>query len=119
MTNSSPHGARKIHGKVVHGVNIDAETRCGHWQKPTDIIALRMKCCSKWYSCYDCHTALVDHPPQTWPRDQHDQPAVLCGVCGAVLNIASYLRCDFQCPHCQAAFNPRCETHYHLYFELD
>ena len=119
MARPSLHGARKIHGEVVHGVDVDAATRCGHWRSPTDVIALRMKCCHKWYPCYDCHTALAEHPPQAWPLDQHDQPAVLCGICGVVLSIATYLRSGFQCPHCRTAFNPGCQTHHHLYFELD
>ena len=117
MANSSTT-VREIHGQAVCGVTVDAETRCGHWHGPTDIVALRMKCCRAWFPCYDCHTALADHPAQVWTLEERDTGAVLCGACGKVLSIEDYLACDSRCPGCDAAFNPRCANHYHLYFEV-
>jgi uncharacterized CHY-type Zn-finger protein len=108
---------REVHGQVVHGVGIDAETRCAHWHGPTDVIALRMKCCGRWYPCFDCHAELVEHPPEVWPLAERDAGAVLCGACGAVLGIDAYLGCESTCPECTAAFNPGCALHHHLYFE--
>jgi uncharacterized CHY-type Zn-finger protein len=34
------------------------------------------------------------------------------------LTILQYLNCQAACPACRARFNPRCELHYHLYFEM-
>jgi uncharacterized CHY-type Zn-finger protein len=34
------------------------------------------------------------------------------------LTIRQYVNCGSQCPKCGHAFNPRCSSHYHLYFEL-
>lgn len=47
-----------------------------------------------------------------------DEKAILCGRCHEELSIATYLAHD-TCPHCHAAWNPRCEGHYHLYFEME
>jgi uncharacterized CHY-type Zn-finger protein len=33
------------------------------------------------------------------------------------MTIAEYLSGNNHCPHCNAAFNPNCNKHYHLYFE--
>lgn len=110
---------REIHGQVVRGVDVDAQTRCGHWHGPTDVMALQMKCCGAWFSCYECHAESAEHAAAVWPIAERDAGAVLCGVCGAVLSIASYLASDSTCPRCEAAFNPGCATHHHLYFETD
>ena len=117
MGKSSP-GVREIHGQSVRGVTVDAETRCSHWRGPTDIIALRMKCCGEWFPCSECHAALADHPAQVWTLEERDSGAVLCGACGRVLSIDDYLACDSRCPGCGAAFNPGCANDYHLYFEV-
>jgi len=109
---------REVHGQQVHGIDVDAETRCGHWHGPTDVIALRMKCCGDWFPCFDCHAETTDHPAAVWPLAERDAGAVLCGSCGEVLRIEDYLASDSTCPNCSAAFNPGCATHYHLYFEV-
>ena len=108
---------RMIHGKDVFGVDVDANSRCAHWNSELDIIALRFKCCGRWYSCFDCHQALADHVAEVWPRSERDANAVLCGGCGSQLSINEYLNCNSTCPKCMAAFNPGCAKHYHLYFE--
>ena len=102
---------------TVHGRLVDAETRCVHWHGPADIIAIRFRCCGRFYACHDCHAELETHPPARWPRDAFDTPAVLCGACGHVLTIRRYLQSAHQCPACGRGFNPRCALHHHLYFE--
>lgn len=101
---------------MIHGVELDAETRCAHWHSPLDVIAIRASCCGEYYACAQCHDALADHPLTPWPRERRDTPGVLCGVCRAELGIAEYLACDHTCPRCGASFNPRCSLHHHLYF---
>ncbi len=108
---------RIVHDQEIHGIEIDAETRCLHWHSPLDIIALRFKCCERWYPCFDCHAAVADHEPLVWPRDEFDEKAVLCGSCGEQISIEDYLAGGSECPKCVSAFNPGCAKHYHLYFE--
>jgi uncharacterized CHY-type Zn-finger protein len=101
----------------VLGLDLDDQTRCAHWRSPLDVIAIRMRCCGDYYACRDCHDALAGHPAAVWPRAQWDRPAVLCGVCGAELSVRAYMACTNRCPSCDAAFNPGCRLHHHLYFE--
>ena len=108
----------RIHGVDVLGVDVDADTRCGHYAGPTDVIALKFKCCNAWYSCIDCHRAVADHATVTWSVSERDERAILCGVCGHQLTITAYLGCESTCPNCGAGFNPGCAAHHHLYFEI-
>ena len=101
----------------VFGVDLDAQTRCTHYHSPVDIIAIKMRCCGLYYACKDCHDALADHAIAVWPREEWDEPAVLCGACGTELTIRQYLGCSHRCPACAAAFNPRCGNHHHFYFQ--
>jgi uncharacterized CHY-type Zn-finger protein len=101
----------------VNGIDIDGETRCRHYNKPVDIIAIKMKCCGTYYACKDCHDALAGHTIQVWQRSEWNEQAVLCGACGAELSIRQYLDCDNVCPACKSPFNPSCRNHYHYYFE--
>ena len=103
---------------VVHGLNVNARTQCAHYHSERDLIAIRHKCCGEYYACIACHAALAGHPPAVWPRTERAARAVLCGNCHHELTISEYLACDNTCPHCQAAFNPGCANHYHLYFEV-
>jgi len=102
----------------VRGLNVDAQTRCLHYHSPLDIIAIKMKCCATYFACKDCHEALADHPIELWPSSEWETPAILCGSCRAELSIANYLKSNSRCPHCQAAFNPRCSKHHHVYFAV-
>lgn len=108
--------AKTQSSKVVRGVNVDAETRCEHWHSELDIIAIKFRCCGEYYPCFECHSALADHPASTWPVESYQEPAVLCGACGSELTIETYLSCGSKCPSCRASFNPSCELHHHLYF---
>ena len=106
-----------IHGETVVGVEVDAQTRCFHWHGERDVIAIKFKCCERWFPCYECHAALEKHSPQVWAHDEFDTKAILCGVCGHQLTINDYLNCDSTCLKCDSHFNPGCANHHHLYFE--
>lgn len=107
-----------VHGEQVHGVGIDAQTRCRHYHSDLDIIAIKFKCCGKWYPCFECHEELTNHEHNTWPLDQRNELAVLCGGCGYQLSVAEYLDSSSSCPECSSSFNPGCKKHYYLYFAL-
>lgn len=107
---------RTIQGEEVRGVDIDAQTRCGHWHGELDIIAIKFKCCGEWFPCFECHASEADHTASVWPTDEIDTEAVLCGACGHHLSITEYLDCGSACPKCKSKFNPGCTKHYHLYF---
>jgi len=96
---------------------LDAQTRCIHYSKPADVIAIKMKCCGAYYACEECHDAVAHHAIEVWPRGEWDRVAILCGVCGTELTVRQYLVCSNQCPGCDAMFNPGCRNHYHFYFE--
>ena len=116
----------------LRGVAVDPETRCAHWDTRVDVVALRFGCCEAYYPCDVCHDAATDHEAEPWPRDRFDEPAVLCGACGATLTAREYLDGDGEaqsasssrakpdndaCPRCGAAFNPGCRKHRDRYFE--
>lgn len=100
------------------GPTVDGQTRCVHYHGPTDVIAVKFPCCGDYYPCFECHREAAGHPARTWPADRRDEPAILCGVCGTVLPIATY-RSVAACPDCDAAFNERCRRHWPLYFDED
>ena len=101
---------------TVHGLQLDPETRCAHWHSPRDIIAIKMRCCGRYYACRECHDAMETHAVEVWPEAEWGQPAVLCGACGHELSISEYLACESRCTACGAGFNPGCHKHRHLYF---
>lgn len=106
-----------LHGHEIFGIGIDDETRCEHWKSELDIVAIRFKCCGRWYSCFDCHGALSAHTPQVWPEAEFAAEAILCGSCGHRQSIGDYLKGVPSCPACGKGFNPGCARHRDLYFE--
>lgn len=102
----------------VKGKPVDDQTRCVHYNSPLDVIALKFKCCKDYYPCFQCHEETAGHPAEVWSKGEKNQRAVLCGVCQNELTIDQYLQSGNHCPFCQAAFNPGCSRHYHLYFEI-
>ncbi|MEC9285338.1 MAG: CHY zinc finger protein [Pseudomonadota bacterium] len=107
----------QVKGETVFGLDIDAETRCGHYRTDRDVVAIRFYCCRHWYACHDCHIALADHPAEVWPRQLWGERAILCGACGEHLSVRQYLKGVSACPSCAVHFNPGCQLHHHLYFE--
>lgn len=108
----------KIEGTTVFGKSIDKQTRCIHWHSALDVIAIKFKCCDKYYPCFSCHEEEADHKHEVWAKDEFDQKAILCGVCGHEMSIQEYMDSNNLCPKCEASFNPGCSNHYHLYFDL-
>ncbi|MBN3518946.1 chromophore lyase [Algoriphagus lutimaris] len=108
-----------IGGINIYGKPIDQQTRCQHWHSELDVIAIKFKCCEKYYPCFSCHEEEADHEPKVWPKSEFDFKAILCGVCGTELSISEYQKSNNSCPKCMAAFNPGCSKHYHLYFETE
>lgn len=109
------------HSKPIQlrGKPIDAASRCVHWHSPRDILAIQFACCGEWYPCYQCHIETADHPVKRWPKSSFaTQEALACGNCWQTMTIHQYFQSGSCCPHCGANFNPGCQTHWHLYFEL-
>lgn len=106
----------RIHGHEVRGVDVDDETRCAHYGTARDVVAIKFACCETYYPCHQCHAEVADHDAERWPVERRDEPAVLCGACGAELAVQEYMGVD-SCPVCEAPFNPACADHYHHYFE--
>lgn len=107
-----------IFGETVNGNDVDAQTRCAHYHREVDIIAIKFKCCGEWFPCFECHSEIAKHQAEVWKADNFDEKAILCGVCGYQLKIEEYLNSDSICPNCQSGFNPNCAKHYDLYFEI-
>lgn len=107
----------EIHGERVYGAVVDGQTRCTHHSSELDIIAIKFKCCGRWYPCFECHTEADDHKGRVWPAKEFSKLAVMCGSCGHKLAINEYLKCGFSCPACERKFNPGCDKHHQFYFE--
>lgn len=112
-----PHD-RMISGVLVKGKVIDNQTRCSHYHTSLDIIAIKFKCCDTYYPCYSCHKEATNHESITWPLNERDRKAILCGVCGHELTIEEYMASSNTCTSCQSLFNPNCKKHYDLYFAM-
>jgi uncharacterized CHY-type Zn-finger protein len=106
-----------VNGKTVFGQTVDSQTRCVHWATVKDVIAIRFRCCDRYYPCFECHRQDADHPADRWPESEWGTPAILCGVCRSELTIDEY-RSVSGCPNCAAEFNENCALHAHLYFEV-
>ncbi|MGC8803403.1 MAG: CHY zinc finger protein [Bacteroidales bacterium] len=108
----------EINGITVYGIEIDRHTRCQHYHSDIDIIAIRLKCCNRYYACNSCHNAMESHDIIPWPETEFNEKAVLCGMCGHELTINEYLKAKFSCPQCGSNFNPNCSKHYSIYFGI-
>ncbi|MBI2743937.1 MAG: hypothetical protein HYX48_08490 [Chlamydiales bacterium] len=94
-------------------------TGCVHYHGPLDVIAIKFKCCLRYWACFYCHEAGADHPAERWDASEYETLAILCTCCGAELTIREYLSCNMECPKCSAGFNPGCKEHYHLYWAVN
>lgn len=102
----------------VKGKLVDNETRCEHYHSPLDVIAIKFKCCGDYYPCYECHEEIANHKATVWKKEERNTKAIFCGVCKTELTIQQYFDSKNQCPNCGVSFNPNCERHYGLYFEM-
>lgn len=104
----------------VYGQVLDAFTRCSHYHTDLDIVAIRFKCCNKYFPCYQCHDELRNHHTQRWTTSEleKDEPVILCGSCQQQLTFSQYIGGGSRCVYCDARFNPKCALHYDLYFDL-
>ena len=101
----------------VYGATVDSETRCKHYHSTLDVVAIKFKCCGRYYPCYKCHMEAEDHSIQRWQANELDNLAILCGVCKTELPINEYIGAT-KCPNCGADFNPGCKNHFDIYFDL-
>ncbi|WP_408606663.1 CHY zinc finger protein [Domibacillus epiphyticus] len=106
-----------IKGQNVRGSVLDDETRCAHYHKEIDRIAIKFYCCQTYYPCHSCHEEDGCGSAKVWPKERFDEKAVLCGGCGHELTVQEYLDCQSKCPNCSTSFNPGCSLHKHFYFE--
>ncbi len=102
----------------MKGKITDEFSRCIHFHSSLDVIAIKFKCCNEYYPCYNCHEEEADHEHEAWNKNEFDSKAVLCGICKNEMTITEYLASGNQCPFCHVAFNPNCNKHYYLYFEV-
>ncbi len=102
---------------IVKGKTVDDETRCVHYHSALDVIAIKFKCCNSYYPCYYCHEEEAGHEAELWQKNEFETPAILCGICKTAMTINQYKACNYHCPFCNSAFNPKCSNHNHLYFE--
>lgn len=100
----------------IHGHIIDDQTRCKHYSSEKDIIAIKFKCCNKYYPCYKCHNDLEDHPISVWKKTEFDELAIVCGICKTEQSINHYVKTG-KCSSCKSEFNDGCKSHHQIYFE--
>ena len=81
-----------------------------------DVVAIKMKCCNKFYACIKCHDEMEEHQAETWSKSEFDDKVVLCGNCRCEMTVNAYLflKC---CPDCDHEFNDKCKNHFHYYFD--
>ncbi|MGQ3413374.1 CHY zinc finger protein [Natrinema sp. LN54] len=108
---------QSIGSHTVYGVEVGPETRCAHYDTDRDVVAFKFDCCERYYPCFRCHEESTAHEAVPWPRGRFDEPSVLCGACGTELTVPDYRAADYNCPACDAPFNPGCANHAELYFE--
>ncbi|MFB4161194.1 CHY zinc finger protein [Geomicrobium sp. JSM 1781026] len=102
----------------IHGQVLDEETRCVHYDGPTDIIAIKFACCGRYYPCIHCHEESESHRRRTWATNERDERAIYCGACKTEHTIQTYMN-HTHCPRCSSLWNENCKYHYHYYFEED
>ncbi|QHS74511.1 Hot13p [Saccharomyces paradoxus] len=104
---------------AIYGKTVDDQSRCVHWHLPKDVIAIKFKCCDRYYACFECHQELNSHPIERYDlRDDANKYLIICGVCRHEMTFAEYHdnNSNLICPSCASPFNPGCKLHYHLYF---
>ncbi len=102
----------------INGTLVDNQTRCTHYNLTLDIIAVKHKCCNKFYACINCHNENEQHENEIWQLEEQKEKVIFCGACKTEMSIENYLKCNNECPHCKSLFNPKCINHYQFYFEV-
>jgi len=102
--------------KKIYGHIVDNQTRCKHYYSEEDIVAIKFKCCNKYYPCYKCHEECENHDISVWNKEEFDELAIVCGICGTNHTINQYLNTN-NCISCRSIFNEGCKNHYHFYFK--
>lgn len=103
----------------VRGLLRDQETRCEHYHSEVDIIAIKFRCCRRYFACYQCHAQLESHPSERWTAEQlQHEKVVLCGKCRNELLFKQYSEHGGACLFCRSRFNPGCALHYDIYFDF-
>ncbi len=102
--------------KAINGNLIDGKGRCVHYGTEKDIVAIKFKCCNKYYACYQCHNEIENHLVKLWELEEFEEKAIACGSCFETISINKYKESS-NCPFCKSAFNVNCKKHYHLYFD--
>ena len=111
---------KSVDTPVIKGKVIDQNGRCAHWHSERDIVAIKFACCNEYYACYECHREVAGHEAGRWPKISFDtESAILCGSCRATLTISVYMSSNSVCPCCKAPFNPGCQLHWDLYFDVN
>ena len=100
----------------IYGNQIDGKSRCVHYGAEVDIVAIKIKCCNKFYACIECHNEMEDHRAEIWKKTEFEEKVILCGNCREEIAITTYQLIS-ECPSCKHSFNKKCINHYHLYFE--
>lgn len=104
----------------VLGPVVDNETRCVHYHLVLDVIAIKFKCCGRFYPCYKCHEECETHPVEKWPKAElATAQIILCGCCKLLLTFLEYLGHGDRCMSCGVNFNPGCSNHYDIYFDVE
>lgn len=99
----------------IQGIEVDEQGRCAHYRGPRDVVGNHCATCGQYWACHACHHELTDHPFGRMPRSA--PASVLCGACGHMMDYPEY-SVAVSCPDCAHPFNPGCEVHAPLYFEL-
>ncbi|SRR5581483_1389966 len=102
----------------ILGIQIDENGRCAHYATALDIVAIKFKCCNRYFACHACHEAVASHPAERWEEEEFDCKAILCGQCKEEMTIRQYFSCNSKCLNCKAPFNPKCKAHWNLYLNL-
>lgn len=106
-------------GVTIYGEWIDRNTRCKHWNLELDVIALKFKCCDRYYPCYLCHAENVEHEACRWLGQELSLvPMVVCGVCYHQYTYMEYSNTGYTCVNCLSNFNPKCSLHTEHYVDI-
>lgn len=101
----------------VYGRVVDTESRCVHWHSRRDVLALKFRCCDRYWACVTCHEQCAGHAVRRYHVElDSGLKVVVCGVCRCEMTFAEYTG-GLRCVQCHVEFNPGCKMHYSMYFD--